>query len=74
MEVVKYLLRTPQVNSSACVAEGGANTDTERLVGKTGLHLAAIHDCPKIAEALIAEDLEIKCPLDTQDEKVVELC
>ena len=67
---MKHLLQMPEVDPSACALEEEADLNSERPVGKTGLHLAAIHDCPEIAQALTAKDLEVKCPLDTQDEKV----
>ena len=53
------------VDFSACCADsGGTEEDEER--GMTGLHLAAIHDSPEIANLLIKKG----CPVDTQDEKV----
>ena len=77
LEVVRYLLREDEgardvgvrdlsVDASACAME--KDPKTNKIIGrnKTGLHLAAIHDSPEIAQELIAKG----CPLDTQDCRV----
>ena len=55
MEMVDYLLDLQGVHVSACTADG-----------KTGLHLAAIHDYSELARKLI----ECGINLMAQDEKV----
>ena len=55
MEMVDYLLDLQRVHVSACTADG-----------KTGLHLAAIHDYSELAMKLI----ECGINLMAQDEKV----
>ena len=62
LELVRYLLReVPGVDASACAEEKDPNIG--KVGSKTGLHLAAIHDSPEIAQELIAK----QCPLDVQD-------
>ena len=55
MEMVDYLLSLKGVDVSACTADG-----------KTGLHLAAIHDYANLAKKLIEHDIN----LVAQDENV----
>lgn len=66
---MRCLVEVAGVDFSACCADSGGTDeedeeDEER--GMTGLHLAAIHDSPEIANLLIKKE----CPVDTQDEKV----
>lgn len=55
-----------EVDFSACCADSGGTEEEDEERGMTGLHLAAIHDSPEIANLLIIKG----CPVDTQDEKV----
>ena len=55
VQMVRYLLGLEEVDVSACTADG-----------KTGLHLAAIHDYPELAQELIQHHV----PLTAQDAKV----
>ena len=76
LEVVRYLLREDEgardvgvrdlsVDASARAME--KDPKTNKVIGhKTGLHLAAIHDSPEIAQELIAKG----CPLAAQDCRV----
>ena len=77
LEVVRYLLREDQGTRDLGVRDLGVDAKaravekdpkTKRIMGhnKTGLHLAAIHDSPEIAQELIAKG----CPLDAKDYKV----
>ena len=62
LEVVRYLLQEiPGIDASAYAEE--KDPKTGNVGSKTGLHLAAIHDSPEIAQELIAK----QCPLDVQD-------
>ena len=55
VQMVRYLLGLEEVDVSACTADG-----------KTGLHLAAIHDYPELAQELIQHHIS----LTAQDAKV----
>ena len=70
---MEYLLSLPDVDVSACaecvaaVDNGDApDRSDEGANGKSGLHIAAIHDSAKIAEMLIKGG----CPLCVQDLEV----
>ena len=76
-EVVRYLLREDQGAKDMGVRDLGVDTTaraverdpkSKKIIGhnKTGLHMAAIHDSPEIAEELIAKG----CPLEAQDYRV----
>ena len=54
------------VDFSACCADSEGADEEDGQKRMTGLHLAAIHDSPDIADLLIKNG----CPVDTQDEKV----
>ena len=54
------------VDFSACCADSEGADEEDGQKRMTGLHLAAIHDSPEIANLLIMKG----CPVDTQDEKV----
>ena len=65
-DIVEYLLDLKEhVDPTACtgISEGGITPE-----GNTGLHLAALHDAPDIAQLLI----DYKCPLDVQDSQVLQ--
>lgn len=66
-ETVKYLLcELPEGTIYPGFPPQDETTTASQPVGKTGLHLAALHDHLEIAELLI----EKGCPLLNQDEKV----
>ena len=48
VQMVRYLLGLEEVDVSACTADG-----------KTGLHLAAIHDYPELAQELIQHHISL---------------
>ena len=69
--MVRYLLRNDQGAKDFAVKDLGVDAhalieDEAKPFGKTGLHLAAIHDCPEIALELI----EKHCPIKVQNSDV----
>ena len=63
---MRCLVEVAGVDFSACCADSEGTDEEDEERGMTGLHLAAIHDSPEIANLLIKKE----CPVDTQDEKV----
>ena len=66
--IVRYLgtEEVAGVDFSACCADSEGADEEDGQKRMTGLHLAAIHDSPEIANLLIMK----RCPVDTQDEMV----
>ena len=60
VEIVEFLLQVEGVDCKACAVK------SDREGGKTGLHIAAIHDSVKLARILIREG----CPPAALDEQV----
>lgn len=63
IESVRYLVGRPDVDVSVFVEETVGEGEEQRFGQRSGLHLAAIHDCHEIAKILI----ENGCKIDILD-------
>ena len=68
MDVVRCLLKLANIDVSVCAGQEsvGDGDDSVMVIGKTALHIAAIHDSMEIADMLVQRG----CPLNVQDAEV----